>query len=262
MIINKDIDQGKPFDWGRASGDYAKFRDIYPDEFYQKIVSLGLCVKGQRVLDLGTGTGVLPRNLYKYGASFVGADIAKNQIEQARRLSAEAGMEIEYVVASAEEADFPDNSFDVVTACCCFIYFDKTAVPPKIHRLLKDGGHFSILTMIWVPGESDIAANSERLVLKYNPSWNGAGFRRSEPVMPDCLNGLFELENAEAFDLNVPFTRESWHGRIKACRGIGASSLSQDDIAAFEKEHTEYLNGQPEQFDILHFAAILNLRKR
>ena len=57
----KTIDNGKTFDWGRTSSDYAKYRDIYPDEFYKRIIDLGLCTKGQKVLDLGTGTGVLPR---------------------------------------------------------------------------------------------------------------------------------------------------------------------------------------------------------
>lgn len=37
-IKDKNIDAGKAFDWGRASEDYAKFRDIYPKEFYKKIV--------------------------------------------------------------------------------------------------------------------------------------------------------------------------------------------------------------------------------
>ena len=37
-ITNKNIDGGKTFDWGRTSSDYAKFRDIYPQEFYDKIV--------------------------------------------------------------------------------------------------------------------------------------------------------------------------------------------------------------------------------
>jgi len=120
MISKSDIDHGKEFDWGRTSENYAKYRDIYPYAFYEKIIEMGLCVKGQRVLDLGTGTGVLPRNLYKYGARFTGADISENQIEQARRLSQEAGTDIEYVVASAEEISVPDNSFDVVTACQCF----------------------------------------------------------------------------------------------------------------------------------------------
>ena len=35
-IINKDIDSGKPFDRGKTSFDYAKFRDIYPQEFLHK----------------------------------------------------------------------------------------------------------------------------------------------------------------------------------------------------------------------------------
>ncbi len=37
-ISDKNIDSGKPFDWGRVSADYAKFRDIYPQEFYDKIL--------------------------------------------------------------------------------------------------------------------------------------------------------------------------------------------------------------------------------
>lgn len=67
-IQNKNIDHGNAFDWGRVSETYGKYRDIYPEEFYKKIVDLGLCTKGKKVLDLGTGTGVLPRNLYQYGA--------------------------------------------------------------------------------------------------------------------------------------------------------------------------------------------------
>jgi 2-polyprenyl-3-methyl-5-hydroxy-6-metoxy-1,4-benzoquinol methylase len=261
MIINKELDHGKAFDWGRASQDYAKFRDIYPPEFYEKITAMGLCVKGQRVLDLGTGTGVLPRNLYKCGAKFTGADIAENQIAQAKKLSAEAGMDIEYIVASAEEVDFPAASFDVITACQCFFYFDKSVVYPKIHRLLKDGGRLCVAYLMWLPEESEIAAGSERLVLKHNPAWTGHSFKKIEPSSLEFPPELFEIEAAEGFDLAVPFTRESWQGRMRACRGIGASSLSPAEIAAFEKEHAAYLSGVPEKFDILHFASVLVLRK-
>ncbi len=262
LITKKNIDNGKGFDWGKASEDYAKFRDIYPEEFYQRIIDLGLCVKGQEVLDLGTGTGVLPRNLHRYGAHFVGADVAANQIAWARRLSAEAGMDIEYVIASAEDVSFPEKRFDVVTACQCFVYFDKQIVLPKIHEMLKDDGHFCILWLAWLPDESEIAGASEELVLKYNPAWTGKGMRRYTLEVPEWANELFDVEYAGTFDVNIRFTRESWHGRMVACRGIGASSLSEAEIAAFKREHMEYLNGQPESFDILHFGSILNLRKK
>ena len=85
-IINRAIDSGTPFDWGKASLDYAKFRDIYPKEFYQKIVDRKLCLDGQAVLDIGTGTGVLPRKMYQYGAKWTAADISENQIGQAKIL--------------------------------------------------------------------------------------------------------------------------------------------------------------------------------
>ncbi|MDR2532832.1 MAG: class I SAM-dependent methyltransferase [Oscillospiraceae bacterium] len=262
MIKNKNIDCGKAFDWGRASEDYAKFRDIYPAAFYEKIIELGLCVKGQKVLDIGTGTGVLPRNMYKYGAKFTGADISENQIEQARRLSAEAGLNIDYIVTSAEEADFLENSFDAVTACQCYVYFDKDIVFNKIHKILKDSGNFCILFMSWLIEESEIARRSEELILKYNPHWSAHSMKRFTYDFPEQAQGLFEVADSFCYDLSVTFTRESWHGRMRACRGIGASSLSAEDIAAWEKEHIEYLQSVPETFDILHFASILNLRKK
>ena len=261
MIRNRDIDHGKGFDWGLASKDYAKYRDIYPKEFYQRIVGLGLCTEGQKVLDLGTGTGVLPRNMAKYGAEFTGADISENQILQARALSAAAGLSFDYVVASAEDFDFPDGTFDVVTACQCFMYFDKSAALPKIHRVLKENGHFLILFMAWLPFESEIAKASEDLVLKYNPSWTGGRMKRYELGTPDWLGGMFGVANAVTYAVDLTFTRETWHGRMKACRGIGASSLPAGEIDAWEREHLEYLRTQPEMFDIPHFVSMLDLRK-
>ena len=46
-IINKNIDAGKAFDWGKTSSDYSKYRDIYPRIFYDKIAERNLCIKGQ-----------------------------------------------------------------------------------------------------------------------------------------------------------------------------------------------------------------------
>ena len=151
MINNINIDHGKGFDWGKASKDYAKYRDIYPAEFYDRIISCGLCVKDQKVLDLGTGTGVLPRNMHRFGAKFIGVDISENQIAEARRLAWGLDGDIEFVVSPAEDIDFPDNSFDVVTACQCYMYFNMEIILPKLYRMLKENGHFCILFMAWLP---------------------------------------------------------------------------------------------------------------
>ena len=260
MIKMTSIDNGKEFDWGKTSSDYAKYRDLYPKEFYQKLVDLGLCVSGQKVLDLGTGTGVLPRNMYQFGASFVGTDISENQIKQAQRLSHEQNMDIKYLTSAAEKVDFPENTFDVVTACQCFMYFDKTALLPNIYHMLKPNGRLAILFLSWLPDESDIAKQSENLVLKYNPSWTGGGMKRCPSETPEWSKELFDIEHNIAFDCNVPFTRESWNGRIRACRGIGAS-LPQEQIEAFNKEHMQLLSQiAPATFNILHYATMLILK--
>ena len=260
-IQNESIDHGQVFDCGRASKEYAKYRDIYPKEFYEKLADLSLGIQGQKVLDIGTGTGVIPRNMYTYGADWTGVDISENQITYAKQLSQNAGMNIQYFVSAAEDIDFPAESFDVIMACQCFMYFDKEILLPKIHRMLKRDGHFAVLFMAWLPGESEIAKTSEEMVLKYNPSWTGAHMTRYTLETPPWCKDMFEPVHMLTCDLSVTFTRDSWHGRMKACRGIGASSLGQDEIAAWEKEHLEYMQTLPEVFNILHYVSILDVKK-
>ena len=261
-IRDKRIDDGKAFDWGKTSKEYAKFRDIYPEEFYKKIVDRGLCVKGQKVLDLGTGTGVLPRNMYKYGAEWTGTDISPEQIEQAKVLAADAGMKIDFIAAATEQLNFPKESFDVITACQCFWYFDHEKVMPLLADLLKPQGKLVILYMAWLPFEDKIAGKSEEMILKYSPKWSGSGEKRHEIWVPDVAYKYFDKIDHEEYDLKVPFTKESWHGRVRASRGIGAS-LNSEELARWDAEHRALLDEiAPEKFDILHYGAITVLQKK
>lgn len=258
LIKNKTIDNGKAFDWGRTSLDYARYRDIYPQEFYDKIISRNLCIKGQTVLDLGTGTGVLPRNLYGYGAKWIGTDISEEQIQQAKKLSEK--MNIDYYATATENIDFPEHSFDVITACQCFWYFEHEKVMSNLYRMLKHNGKLLILYMAWLPYEDKIAGESEKLVLKYSPHWSGAGETMHPINIPKCYEENFDLVYHEEYRLNVHFTRESWNGRMKACRGIGAS-LSEKEVEKWELEHMKMLSEiAPEEFDVKHYAALAELQ--
>lgn len=259
-IQNNSIDGGKAFDWGRTSGDYAKFRDIYPEAFYRAILDRGFCKDGQRCLDLGTGTGVLPRNLYHAGAQWCGTDISPEQIEQAKRLAADAGMQIDFRAASAETTDYPDDSFDTVTACQCYWYFDAAKAYPNIARMLKKNGSLVLLYMGWLAEEDKIADASEKLVLQYNPKWTGGGDRRHLIQPPEEIAELFDITEQTMFDLPVHFTRENWHGRMRACRGVGAS-LDAQQIRAWDADHRAMLESlAPAEFDILHYAAMTVLK--
>jgi len=260
---DKNIDDGNTFDWGKTSDDYAKYREIYPQEFYRRIVAEGVCVRGQAVLDLGTGTGVLPRNLYPYGASFTGTDIAANQIAKAKELTKEAGMHISYDRVATEDLSYPADTFDVITACQCFFYFRHDVLAPKLYQFLKPGGKLVILYMAWLPFEDEIAGASEDLVLAYHPKWTGCRETRHPNVIPMEYKPYFDCMKEDIYDLSIPFARESWNGRMKACRGIGAS-LSAQKVKEFEAEHLKLLNKiAPPEFEILHYVAmsILKVKK-
>jgi hypothetical protein len=61
-------------------------------------------------------------------------------------------------------------------------------------------------------------------------------------------------------DVAVPFTRESWRGRIRASRGVGAS-MSPEQVAAFDSEHAELLDRiAPPAFRLTHRVDACILR--
>lgn len=87
--------------------------------------------------------------------------------------------------------------------------------------MLRPGGRILVLYMAWLPDADPIAGASERLVLKYSPHWSGAG-KRVRPIdIPECYGEGFGLTYRDERLVKVPFTRESWNGRVKACRASG-----------------------------------------
>ena len=73
--------------------------------------------------------------------------------------------------------------------------------------------------------------------------------------IPNCYKQKFDLIYHEEYKLNVHFFRASWYGRMKACRGVGAS-LSEKELQLWESEHLKMLSEiAPEEFDIKHYAA-------
>jgi len=252
MIGTGTIDHGKEIDWGKTSRDYAKFRPGPPKSLFQKLQALGVGLNGQKVLDLGTGTGVMARQFKKQGCDVIGTDISKEQIEMAKFLAKDEKLDIDFQVKSAEKSDFPDESFDVITANQCFLYFDKEIVFPKIKKMLRPGGLLVTSHFSWMPFLDSVARASEALILKYNPNWTAHGYKGNiQPIHSD-LDLDFKLKGFFYYDEPIRFNRESWKGRIRACRGVGAA-MTPKDIEAFDNEHEELLQKiVKEDFAIIH----------
>jgi len=252
------IDNGALFDWGKSSDNYAKFRDIYPKEMYEELHRLGVGGENTLNLDIGTGTGVVPRFMSLYAGKFCGIDIAENQIMKAKELS--DGLGIDYRVGTAESILFENELFDSVCATQCWRYFDKEKAVPEIRRVLKKNGVFIIAYMQWLPSESVIIEKSLELVKRYNPHWDCFKDRIDVKNSKLTLDGFTKKEFIE-FDCDIPFTRESWNGRMVSCRGI-EPSLTDEEVKRFSTEHMDMLRKyNNEDFTLRHQIAIFCFEK-
>jgi cyclopropane fatty-acyl-phospholipid synthase-like methyltransferase len=250
------IDNGREFDWGKTSQDYAAYRAGYPESFYEVLAALGIGKPGQRVLDLGTGTGVLARAFAKRGAVVTGVDIAANQVAAAQALAAQDGLDIAFQVCTAEAFDGPGASFEVIAAGQSWMYFEISVMIPKVLRLLTADGCLVLTHLLWLPHKDPIAQQTEALVLQYNPDWTSAGYKGTMPPVFAWARDHFDLQTFHVRQEPLAFTREAWCGRIRACRGIGAS-LSTEEVERFDAEHHRLLEAiAPETFTVLHQMTI------
>jgi SAM-dependent methyltransferase len=246
------IDHGRTIDWGATSGDYAAFRPGPPEELFDRLQALGIGVPGQRILDLGTGTGVMARAFARRGSSVAAIDIAPEQVAAARRLAEAEALRIDFRVAPAEEPPFADHGFDAATANQCFLYFDRKRALAALRRVLVPGGRLVTSHFNWLPRVDPVAGASEALILKFNPSWEAGGFDGTVVPVPDWLPSDVVLEGFFWFDVEVPFDRAAWRGRIRASRGVGAS-LPASEVAVFDSEHAALLERiAPPVFAVKH----------
>jgi SAM-dependent methyltransferase len=98
-------------------------------------------VSGKDVLELGCGAAQWSILLAQSGARVVGLDYSERQLEHARQLMAEAGVDFPLIHASAEVVPLPDASFDVVFCDHgAFTFADPYKLVPEAARLLRPGG--------------------------------------------------------------------------------------------------------------------------
>lgn len=115
------------------------------------LVRFAAIVPGERVLDVGTGTGVVALTAARAGASVAGLDLTPELIEEARHNARIAGIEsVEWTEGDAENLPYPDASFDVVLSQFGHMFAPRPDVAmAQIRRVLRPGGRVAVAT--WPP---------------------------------------------------------------------------------------------------------------
>ena len=223
-------------DFGRTADDYARHRSGFPNAFFERLHGDGVISSGERLLDLGTGTGTIARGFARWGLDVTGIDIARPLLETARRLAEQIGVTVHFLEARAEETGLPDGSFDVITAGQCWHWFDRPRVAAEAQRLLVPGGRMVIAHFDWVPLPGNVVEATEQLVLRHNPDWKLDG---GTGLYPEWLTDLavagFRHLETFSFDQAVAYSHLAWRGRMRASAGIGAS-LPEADVERFDQE--------------------------
>jgi SAM-dependent methyltransferase len=154
-------DRAAPGAWAREEIAWGQFN--VPEA---EVGALG-DVSGKDVVELGCGTAYFSAWLARRGARPVGVDITPAQLETARRMQREVGLEFPLVEASAEDVPLPDSSFDLVLSeYGASIWVDPALWIPEAARLLRPGGELvflrnSTLSILCSPDEGPV---EERLL--------------------------------------------------------------------------------------------------
>ena len=230
-------------DFARTATDYASHRAGFPPELLDRLAARGIALPGVRVVDLGTGTGSLARLFAQQGCDVSAVDVAAPLLEQARRLDREAGVEIAYRQARAEQTGLPGNSFDVISAGQCWHWFDRPAAAREVARLLVDGGAVVIAHFDWLPIPGNVVAATQKVILRYTPRGAAAHgpwrFSHGTGLYPqwlvDLQSGGFAGIETFSFDVEVSYTHEAWVGRVRASAPI-AATLDDEQVRACSHE--------------------------
>jgi len=223
-------------DFGATADDYRRHRAGFPDSLFDRLAGHGIGVAGQRVVDLGTGTGTLARGFARRGCRAIGIDPSEALLGQARELDAEAGVEVEYRVARAEDTGLAAGTADVVAAGQCWHWFDRPAAAREARRVLHPDGRMVIAHFDWIPLSGNVVRATEKLIEAHNPAWKLGGGSGIHPWwFRDLAEAGFRDIESFSYDVAVPYTPEAWRGRIRASAGVGAT-LPPEKVAAFDRE--------------------------
>jgi SAM-dependent methyltransferase len=179
---------------------------------------------GLDVVELGCGTAYWSAWLARRGARPVGIDITEAQLETARRLQREHGLDFPLIQAGAESVPLPDESFDLaLSEYGASIWSDPYLWVPEAARLIRAGGRLvflrnSTLLMICTPLSGECA--TERLERDafglHRFDWADDGSTEFHLMHGDWIRLLrsngFEVE--DLVELRAPSERQENHANV------------------------------------------------
>ena len=114
------------------------------ENFIDKMIELTPAQTQKEILDLATGTGVIPRKLHMANPGvrqIIGLDITPQML---RHASTNKSRNTNLTCASAMQIPLKEHSVDIITCGLATHHMDIPMLLSEIYRVLKPGGYFVI----------------------------------------------------------------------------------------------------------------------
>lgn len=127
-----------------ASGDYPLIAELVSD-VGERVVERAGIEAGQQVLDVAAGSGNAAIPAARLAAHVIATDLTPELFVAGRRRAAEAGVEIDWLTADAEELPFEDGSFDHVLSSIGVQFAPRhEVVASELVRVCRPGGQITL----------------------------------------------------------------------------------------------------------------------
>ncbi len=133
---------GKVFE--RVAEEYDRHRPTYPDELLDHVCDLAALGVGDRVLEIGCGTGQLTRKLLARGLRVLAIEPGDRLIAIARRNLQDIG-DVKFVNARLEDASLPRECFQAVFSASAMHWIDPDLGWHKAAEILVPGGTLALV---------------------------------------------------------------------------------------------------------------------
>lgn len=188
--------------WGARAPDWASTEQQQLPTYEEAIRRLGIAA-GQRVLEVGCGSGVFLRAAADRGADVVGVDASEALVALARELVPEADVR----VGDMQFLPFDDGTFDVVAGFNSFFFAeDMVAALREAGRVAKPGAPVAI--QVWGrPERCDLDVVKDLLRRYLPPPPPGAPVPKSfsQPGVLEELAAAAGLTPRSTFDVSWSF---------------------------------------------------------
>jgi len=132
--------------WDKFAAHYDSFvRNIFGKTYKSILENMDSELNAnQAVLEIGTGTGIIPFAIYSKVSSIVATDISPDMIKIASQKQADLNIRnINFQVQDSYNLAFPDKSFDVVIASnLLHLLYEPEKPLAEVMRVMKDDGIF------------------------------------------------------------------------------------------------------------------------